>query len=141
MRRQQTNQKKKRRSFGPGTPAKRKAKKREAEKRVAVEATIHYDTPLDFLPLGFDEEEGDDNEAMPFLDHGEEREFSDVSPPDRPIRYTLLRSLSHLSDVPQDVEDQDIELHLHVYLSVYFCFCLCACVKSVMTIDSGDILL
>jgi hypothetical protein len=114
MRRQQTNQKKKRRSFGPGTPAERKANKREAEQRVAVEATINYDTPLDFRPLGFDDEEGDDDDAMPFLDHDEESDFSDISPPDQPIHDTLLRSelcaLSHFSDVPQDVEDQDIEL-------------------------------
>jgi hypothetical protein len=101
MRRQQINQKKKCRSFGPGTPAKRKANKREAEKRVAVEATIDYNTPFDFRSHGFDVEEGDDDDAMPFLDHDEEREFSDVSPPGHPIRDTLLWlelcALSHFS--------------------------------------------
>jgi hypothetical protein len=84
---------------------------------VVIQDTIDYDTPLDFLPLGFDVDE-DDHVDQPFVDtdqeEDEEHEPSPTSPPEFTIRDTFLRSdlcaFSHFTDVPETVADQDIEI-------------------------------
>jgi hypothetical protein len=81
-----TNSQKKRRSFGPGTTEQCKENIQEAEKRVVIQDTIDYDTPLDFLPLGFDVDE--DDVDLPFVDTDPEEDEANeplpTSPPNLP---------------------------------------------------------